>query len=114
MADFGVGAIGANSGGENYNGEVNVIFGDRHLGRSGALHVGDLNGADGFVARGFGEDALTGAVSGQGDVNGDGADDVLVGARGASPNGLYRAGDSYVVYGRIRPGRDGDGGVNAH
>ena len=35
-----------------------------------------------------------------GDFNGDGIDDVVVGAPSASPNGLINAGSTYVVYGR--------------
>ena len=38
-------------------------------------------------------------MSGAGDVNGDGLDDLLVGAPGADPNG-EGSGQSYVVFGR--------------
>lgn len=38
-------------------------------------------------------------VAGVGDVNGDGIDDILIGARGASPNGVNLCGQSYIVYG---------------
>ena len=40
------------------------------------------------------------AVSAAGDVNGDGIDDLIVGAYGADPSGNY-SGSSYVVFGRI-------------
>ena len=39
------------------------------------------------------------SVSGAGDVNGDGIDDLIIGAFGADPNGRYGAGASYVVFG---------------
>jgi hypothetical protein len=40
------------------------------------------------------------SVSGVGDVNGDGIDDLLIGARYADPGGRSYAGESYVVFGR--------------
>jgi hypothetical protein len=39
-------------------------------------------------------------VSNAGDVNGDGFDDVIVGAFGADPNGELSSGSSYVVFGK--------------
>ena len=39
------------------------------------------------------------SVSGAGDVNGDGLDDLIVGAMGADPNGSL-SGASYVVFGK--------------
>jgi hypothetical protein len=39
------------------------------------------------------------SVSNAGDVNGDGFDDVIVGAAGADPNG-NSSGSSYVVFGK--------------
>jgi hypothetical protein len=39
------------------------------------------------------------SVSSAGDVNGDGVDDVIIGAYGADPNGQSSAGESYVVFG---------------
>jgi hypothetical protein len=39
-------------------------------------------------------------VSAAGDVNGDGIDDVLIGADGADLNDQHGAGASYVVFGR--------------
>jgi hypothetical protein len=39
------------------------------------------------------------SVSNAGDVNGDGLDDLIVGARNADPSGTVDAGKSYVVFG---------------
>jgi hypothetical protein len=58
------------------------------------------DGSDGFVLKGIGFDNNTGwSVSSAGDFNGDGFDDVIIGAWYASPNGI-RSGESYVVFGR--------------
>jgi hypothetical protein len=40
------------------------------------------------------------SVSSAGDVNGDGLDDLIVGANTASPSGKTKAGKSYVVFGK--------------
>ncbi|MGH8511474.1 MAG: hypothetical protein ACREU8_08860, partial [Gammaproteobacteria bacterium] len=63
------------------------------------LDLGSLDGSHGFKLSGIaGRDYSGGSVSAAGDVNGDGVDDVIIGARGADPNG-YNSGASYVVFG---------------
>ena len=60
------------------------------------LGLSDLNGTDGCSVDGIDADDFSGAsVSSAGDVNGDGIDDLIVGARGAD---TY-TGESYVVHG---------------
>ncbi len=64
-----------------------------------------LDGTNGFAIRGGREDDILGAaVSNLGDVNGDGLDDVIVGARGAGDdrNGNF-SGEAYVVFGSRVP-----------
>jgi hypothetical protein len=39
------------------------------------------------------------AVSSAGDVNGDGLDDLIIGAYHAEPNGKVKTGSSFVVFG---------------
>ena len=60
---------------------------------------GALDGSNGFILTGTSFDDFSGySVSSAGDVNGDGYDDLIIGAFGAYPNG-YRSGETYIVYG---------------
>ena len=63
------------------------------------LELSELNGTDGFALRGIdiGDNAGR-SVSSAGDVNGDGFDDLLIGANRAAAGG-FEAGQSYVVFG---------------
>src|SRR6056297_3032642 len=61
----------------------------------------DVLGAGGFRMDGIDAGDRSGrSVSGAGDVNGDGLDDVIVGAPYANPAGNTVAGESYVVFGK--------------
>ncbi|MDZ8227021.1 hypothetical protein [Nostoc sp. ChiVER01] len=72
------------------------------------LNVSDLNGTNGFVINAIAAGDLSGySVSNGGDINGDGIDDLIIGAYGASPNGNFRAGQSYVVFGGRNLGSGG-------
>ena len=60
-----------------------------------------LTGTTGFsVTQLATSDFLGTAVAGTGDVNGDGIDDLLLGAYGADPSGKSLAGQAYVIFGR--------------
>jgi hypothetical protein len=77
-----------------------VVFGGPGVGAGGSLDLSSLNGTNGFVLNGIDASDLSGvSVSSAGDVNGDGVDDVIIGARDADPNGQTSAGESYVVFG---------------
>jgi hypothetical protein len=66
------------------------------------LPLGDLNGTNGFRLDGIdGSDSSGWSVAGAGDVNGDGIDDLIIGAREATPDSRSRAGESYVVFGSV-------------
>ncbi len=76
-----------------------VVFGKT---TSTALQLSAIAaGSGGFVINGECAGDWSGrAVSGAGDVNGDGLADVIVGAPAADPSGRAGAGRSYVVFGR--------------
>jgi hypothetical protein len=103
--DVLVGSYFASPNGVSYAGQSYVVFGKRS-GFSPNLDLADLNGSNGFKINGIAELDVSGAaLSSAGDVNGDGLDDLLIGAPYASPDGKFKAGQSYVVFGS----RDGFG-----
>ena len=95
--DLIIGASGATPNGD-FSGESYVVFGT-DLGFGTAFELSSLDGSNGFVLTGIDERDFSGrSVSGAGDVNGDGFDDLIIGASGATPNGDF-SGESYVVFG---------------
>jgi len=120
--DLVIGAFAADPNGAARAGESYVVFGGIGLGTSGNLGDGgsfdlaNLSGGNGFVIRGIDSGDFSGdAVSGAGDVNGDGVDDLIIGAREADPNGVLSAGESYVILGDVDLGSAGNlgaGGVS--
>lgn len=63
------------------------------------LSLSDLNGSNGFVLTGEYQNARTGFSTASGDINGDGIDDMIIGAPYASKDTVSEAGVVYVVYG---------------
>ncbi|MFO1349181.1 MAG: integrin alpha [Gammaproteobacteria bacterium] len=105
LADLLIGAYRASPHG-SASGAAYVVFGKPSLGASGVLPLSALNGANGFKLNGaFASDRAGIAVSGLGDVNGDGLRDLMVGAFGGDPNGA-NSGTSYVVFGKKTPPPD--------
>jgi Ca2+-binding RTX toxin-like protein len=97
--DILVGTWGADGTGDSYSGEAYVVFGSASEFPS-SLDLETLDGTIGF--RLDGEDAADyfgSSVSTAGDVNGDGYDDILIGAYGADPDSSAAAGEAYVVFG---------------
>ena len=103
--DVMIGAPFSEIGGDDDVGRAFVIFGGPGTfgtpdgsGRS-TLDVGGLLPAQGFVIVGAAaEDQLGYSVSSIGDINGDGIDDIAIGAKNTSTNGNY-SGETYVIYG---------------
>ncbi|MCC5620326.1 hypothetical protein [Nostoc sp. CHAB 5715] len=95
--DLIIGAYGADPNGSQ-SGQSYVVFG-KSTGFSATLNLSNLNGANGFTINGIAAGDKSGtSVSSAGDVNGDGFDDLIIGAFNADPNGTD-SGQSYVVFG---------------
>ena len=96
-ADLIIGAPRAGPAGEAY-----VVFGPFEAGTlelssSAAITLAGIGGGETSQDQ-------AGASVASGDVNNDGADDLIVGAPFAAPEGVRHAGISYVVFGPLEPG----------
>lgn len=95
--DIIIGAFGASPNG-TLSGASYVVFGRSTF--SAELELASLDGTNGFQINGEEAGDRAGrAVSGAGDVNGDGFADLLIGAPNADPNGID-SGAAYVIFGR--------------
>ncbi len=97
--DVIIGAAGGDPVGRPEAGQSFVIFGKTSPFAPG-LDVSTLDGNNGFTINGRVENDNSGfKVSGVGDVNGDGIDDLLVTALAADPDGKTDAGQAYIIFG---------------
>ena len=98
FADIIVGAYSADSNGANA-GTSYVVFGKG--GGFSNIDLSTLHGPDGFLINGAAAGEISGySVAGAGDVNGDGFDDVIVGAWRANAPAI-QTGAAYVVFGGV-------------
>ena len=105
FADIIIGARGGDGSlnGRYNSGESYVVFGKAAAFGSSVDLAGITNGTGGFVIYGQDVSDYSGfSVASAGDINGDGLDDLIIGAKGgdAAQNTVDRAGDSYVVFGK--------------
>ena len=100
FSDVIVGAPYADANARTDSGESYVVFGSA---TPSNVDLASTSPGWGFQIDGAAAgDSLGTAVSGAGDVNGDGTDDVIVGAPAAQSNG-NNSGSSYVVFGSAIP-----------
>ena len=64
-----------------------------------SLGLDELDGVNGFTIPGLATGDLAWVVSTAGDVNGDGFDDVIIGAPAANVDGVENTGQSYLIFG---------------
>ena len=104
-ADILIGALYYPAG--SSKGRSYVVFGGTGVGSGGDILLSGLNGTNGFKLDGENNDDVSGcSVSAAGDINGDGNNDLLIGAYGYPANN--QKGRSYVVFGGLGVGSSGD------
>ena len=87
---------------EIWSGSTYVVFGDEN-GLNTDIELSDIatgDGSAGFRLDGENRQDYSGRSVSSGDVNGDGYDDIIIGAYLADPNGNTDSGSTYVVFGK--------------
>lgn len=109
--DLIIGAPGAKFSGSSRTGGAYVVFGSSN-GFPAPLQLADLDGTNGFKLAGEVDNDDAGkSVQLVGDINGDGIDDLIIGASGHDANGVIESGRTYVVFGQGTPPPDDGGDV---
>ena len=99
--DLIISAPDADPNGNTDAGENYIIFGRENGTFPANLNLSELDVTDGFVINGIDSKDRSGvSVDGAGDINGDGIDDLIIGANFAAPNEKNSAGETYVVFGK--------------
>jgi hypothetical protein len=98
--DLLIGAFGADPNGLEYAGSSYVVYGRSSGDFASSIDISTLDARTGFRLDGVAASDRSGAdVADAGDINGDGIDDLIIGAYAASPNFNGSAGSSFVVIG---------------
>ncbi|MHC4434797.1 MAG: cadherin domain-containing protein, partial [Planctomycetota bacterium] len=93
LTDLVIGAPGS------FDTRAYVVFGATQF--PAQISTAELDGSNGFRLNGGGEtDWLGSSVTAAGDINGDGIDDVAVGAQMATFGGFTNSGKVYLIYGK--------------
>ena len=99
--DFLIGLPAADPNGAR-SGETYLVFGRDNVSTpyEATFDLSTLDGTNGFVIHGLDTNDFSGAsISSAGDINGDGFDDILIGAH-FGDGALGNEGESYIIFGR--------------
>ena len=107
LDDILIGSLFAEPAGETY-----LVFGSALEASGGTIDLATLTPDQGVLVKGADEDDQSGfSVAAAGDVDGDGLDDILIGAPGGDPGDASSAGESYVLSGALLTAEKGLDGV---
>ncbi len=96
-SDLIIGAPGADLNGIRDAGEVYIVYGRDDFDQF--LDLDKMTTAEGLTIEGYEQDSFFGwSVSGAGDTDNDGFDEVIIGAPFASPGSKKNAGRTYVIF----------------
>ncbi|MFY0692613.1 MAG: FG-GAP repeat protein, partial [Paracoccaceae bacterium] len=113
--DVIIGAFNATSGFSSQAGESYLVYGSALVGAAAdnfEFDLATMDASQGVLIRGIDTADFSGwSVSSAGDVDGDGRDDVIIGAWVADPDGRISAGESYLVYGSALAAEKSDDGA---
>eukprot|EP00469_Lotharella_globosa_P012957 CAMPEP_0167782256 /NCGR_PEP_ID=MMETSP0111_2-20121227/6411_1 /TAXON_ID=91324 /ORGANISM="Lotharella globosa, Strain CCCM811" /LENGTH=954 /DNA_ID=CAMNT_0007673057 /DNA_START=24 /DNA_END=2888 /DNA_ORIENTATION=+ len=100
ISDIILGAKEANANGVERAGQAYVVFGGTDLTNLESLDLGNLSPGQALTLNGMSTGDNAGmSVSGAGDINNDGIDDLVVGAKYVTIEGNEQAGQAYVLFG---------------
>jgi len=98
--DILIGAPNSSQDGKAEVGEAYLVLGGNQI--PAAISLADIDGSNGFIFKGNNiQDSAGAAVSGIGDLNHDGIDDIAIGAPGKGPFGSPSSypGETYILFG---------------
>ena len=103
FSDVIIAAVGDGPSDYAYQSKIYVVLGS-DAGFSSTVDLASLDGSNGFVLHAeinpMGSRRSGYSVSSAGDVNGDGFDDIIIGAKHAAISGQYTVGQAYVIFGK--------------
>ena len=99
FSDVLIGARFADPNGAATAGQSYVLFGQSSFGAS--FDLASLDGTNGFFINGADSGDLAGEVGNGGDHNGDGVDEIIIGAITGDGKALSNSGEAYILFGEL-------------